>query len=219
MPLQYVGKRWMGLAIGVTRSTVHLAAVGVLRDDKTGTIHERLYRPVCRMPSRDPIISIPIQTIGELTPTCKLCKSRISPNTTSNLDEANADLFGKFEGDEEFQRYAADPEQYFASGRGVDESGIFRAKWTDIVTRAELGEVSSYLTAHEVYPEIKRVLTDLPNIPAREFAVVDLLKAYPSERRVLYRVCTAALAMQRMPPGRRRFPVDALFRATKNAKL
>ena len=219
MPLQYVGKRWMGLAIGVTRNTVHLATVGVLRDDKTGTIHERLYRPVCRMLSRDPIIPIPIQTIGEFTPTCKLCKSRISPNTTSNLDEANADLFGKFEGDEEFQRYAADPEQYFASGRGVDESGIFRAKWTDIVTRAELEEVSSYLTTHEVYPEIKRVLTDLPNTPTREFAVVDLLKAYPSERRVLYRACTAALAMQHMPPRRRRFPVDALFRATKNAKL
>lgn len=219
MPLQYVGKRWMGLAIGVTRNTVHLATVGVLRDDKTGTIHERLYRPVCRMLSRDPIIPIPIQTIGEFTPTCKLCKSRISPNTTSNLDEANADLFGKFEGDEEFQRYAADPEQYFASGRGVDESGIFRAKWTDIVTRAELGEVSSYLTTHEVYPEIKRVLTDLPNIPTREIAVVDLLKAYPSERRVLYRACTAALAMQHMSPRRRRFPVDALFRATNNAKL
>ena len=198
------------------RNTVHLATVGVLRDDKMGTIRERLYRPVCRMLSRDPIIPIPIQTISN----------------SRNLQTVNPDIPKHNVKSRRSKRRpvwqirgrrgvstVSDPEQYFASGRGVDESGIFRAKWTDIVTRAELGEVSSYLTTHEVYPEIKRVLTDLPNIPTREFAVVDLLKAYPSERRVLYRACTAALAMQHMPPRRRRFPVDALFRATKNAKL
>lgn len=51
MPLQYLGKRWFGLAVGVTRSTIHLASIGVLRDDETGEIHERICRPACRMPS------------------------------------------------------------------------------------------------------------------------------------------------------------------------
>lgn len=219
MTLRYLGKRWFGLAVGVTRSTIHLASIGVLRDDETGEIHERIYRPACRMPSQTPIITIPIQASGMFTPTCKLCKTRISPGESVDLDERNAALFAMLPGDPEFQAYAADPEQYLASERGIDDASLFRAKLSDTVSRMLLGEASSYLTTHEAYPVIRCVLLDLPTHPTSTFVVRDLMDACPDDRDVVYRLCTAALAMHRVPSGRRRFPVDVLFRTTEKAKL